>query len=82
MDVVGANRVEIQRNTFAGWVAEYMFTPDNAPAIQSTNKFQHSATLNYSPLFTRKEYRAVVIIYVKDSSGESTKQLTSKTVMS
>ena len=82
MDVIGASRVEIQRNTLTGWVTEYTFTPDNAPEIQAENKFQHSATLTYSPLFVGKEYRAVAMIYVKNSSGESINQLTSKIVVS
>ncbi len=82
MDVIGASSLEIQRNTITGWVPEYTFTPDNAPEIQSEDQFQHSATLTYSPLFTGREYRAVVMIYVEDATGTSTKQLTSRTVIS
>jgi len=82
MDVIGASSVEIQRNTIFGWVTEYTFTPDNAPEIQAENKFQHSATLTYSPLFSGKEYRAVAMIYVEDATGTSTQKLTSKTVTS
>lgn len=77
MNVIGASSVEIQRNSIFGWVTEYTFTPSNAPEIQAENKFQHSATLTYSPLFTGKEYRAVVMIYVKNATGTSTQQLTS-----
>ena len=54
MEKIGASSVEIQRNTILGWVTEYAFTPDNAPEIQAENKFQHSATLTYSPLFSGK----------------------------
>lgn len=82
MDVIGASSVEIQRNTIFGWVTEYTFTPSDAPEIQAENKFQHSATLTYSPLFTGKEYRAVVMIYVENASGTSTQQLTSKVLTS
>lgn len=82
MDVIGASSVEVQRNTIFGWVTEYTFTPNNAPEIQAENKFHHSATLTYSPLFTGKEYRAVAMIYVKDASGTSVQQLTSQTVIS
>jgi len=78
MDVIGASNVEVQRNTIFGWVTEYTFTPSNAPTIQAEGRFQHSAVLTYSPLFTGKEYRAVVLIYVKDTTGTSTQQLTSK----
>lgn len=80
MDVIGASSVKVQRNTFTGWVTEYTFTPDNAPEIQTTDKVQHSATLTYSPLFTGKEYRAVVMIHAEDASGVSTKELTSRTI--
>lgn len=82
MDVIGASSVEVQRNTIFGWVTEYTFTPIDTPAIQAENKFQHSATLTYSPLFMGKEYRAVVMIYVENATGTSTQQLTSKTVAS
>jgi len=80
MDVIGADSVKIQRNTLTGWVTEYTFTPSNASVIQAENTFQHSATLTYSPLFAEKEYRAVVMIYVKDAMGASTQQLISRTV--
>lgn len=80
MEKVGASGVEIQRNTIFGWVTEYTFTLSNAPEIQAEGKSQHSATLTYSPLFTGKEYRAVVVIYVEDATGTSTQKLTSKTI--
>ena len=80
MEVIGASSVEIQRNTIFGWVTEYTFTTNNAPEIQAKDKFQHSATLTYTPLFTGVEYRTVVMIYVKDASGTSTQQLTSRTM--
>lgn len=80
MDVIGASSVEVQRNTIFGWVTEYTFTPDDTPAIQAENKSQHSAVLTYSPLFTGAEYRTMVIIYVKDATGTSTQQLTSRMV--
>ena len=80
MDVIGASSVEVQRNTIFGWITEYTFTTSDTPEIQSESKFQHNATLTYSPLFEGKEYRAVVMIYVEDATGASTQQLTSKTV--
>lgn len=80
MDVIGASSVAIQRNTDDGWVTEYTFTPSNAPSIQAKNKYQHSTVLTYSPLFPEKEYRAVVMIYVKNASGTSTQKLISNVV--
>lgn len=82
MEKIGASSVEIQRASGGGWTTEYTFTPNNATAIQTTGKTQHSAVLTYSPRFTGVEYRAKVTIYAKDSSGESTKQRVSKTVVS
>lgn len=82
MDIIGASSVEVQRNTILGWVTEYTFTPDNAPEIQAESKYQHSATLTYSPLFTGKEYHVVVMIYVENASGTSTQELTSKMLTS
>ena len=80
MEKIGASSVAVQRNTDSGWVTEYTFTTDNTPALQRENWDQYSTVLTYSQLFTEKEYRAVVMIYVKDSSGTSTQQLTSKIV--
>lgn len=80
MDVIGASSVEVQRNTILGWVTEYTFTPSNAPEIQAENKFQHGATLTYSPLFAGKEYRTVVMIYVKNAMGTSAQQLISNVI--
>lgn len=80
MEKIGATSVAIQRSSGSGWVPEYTFTLDNAPEIQAENKFQHSVTLTYTPRYTGVEYRAVVMIYVKDATGISTQQLTSQTV--
>lgn len=76
MEQIGATSVAIQHSSDRGWITEYTFTPSNAPEIQAENKFQHSTILTYSPRFTGVEYRAVVIIYVKDAAGISTQQLT------
>lgn len=81
MEKIGSSSVEIQRNTDSGWVTEYTFTTSNTPTLQRENWDQHGKVLTYSPLFAGKEYRAVVMIYVKDSVGESTQQLTSRTVV-
>lgn len=80
MDVIGAGSVAVQRCTNTGWVTEYTFTPSNTPEIQAENRFQYSAILTYSPLFTGREYRAVVTIYVENVTGVSTQQLISKIV--
>lgn len=81
MNVIGASSVAIQRNTANGWITEYTFTPSNTPSIQAENKYQYSTVLTYSPLFSEQEYRAVVMIYVKDATGASTQQLTSQTIV-
>lgn len=80
MEKIGANSVEVQRKTITGWVTEYTFNTSNTPALQRENRDQYSAVLTYSPLFTGKEYRAVVMIYVKDATGTSTQQLTSRII--
>ena len=77
MEKIGASSVEIQRSSGNCWVKEYTFTTSNTPMLQQENKDQHGMVLTYSPRFTGVEYRAVVMIYVKDASGTSTQQLTS-----
>lgn len=81
MEKIGASSVEVQRKTITGWITEYTFNTSNTPALQRENRDQYSTVLTYSPLFTEKEYRAVVMIYVKDASGISTQQLISGTVI-
>lgn len=82
MEKIGASRVEIQRSSGNGWITEYTFTTSNTSTLQQNNKDQYGTVLTYSPRFTGMTYRAVVMIYVKDATGTSTQQLTSKTVMS
>lgn len=77
MEKIGASSVEIQRSSGNGWVTEYTFNTSNTPTLQQENKDQYSMVLTYPPRFTGAEYRAVVMIYVKDASGVSTQQLTS-----
>jgi len=80
MEKIGASSVTIQRNCDGDWVTEYTFTISNTPTLQRENRDQYGTVLTYSPLFAEKEYRAVVMIYVKDAMGASTQQLISRTV--
>ncbi len=77
MEKIGATSVAIQRSSGSGWVTEYTFNTSNTPTLLRENKDRHSMVLTYSPRFTGVEYRAVVMIYVKDVTGVSTQQLTS-----
>ena len=81
MEKIGASSVAIQRSSGNSWVTEHTFNTSNTPTLQQENKDHHSMVLTYSPRFTGVEYRAVVMIYVKDASGESTQKLTSKTLV-
>ena len=78
MEKIGASSVAIQRSSGNGWVTEYTFTISNTPTLQRENKDQHGMVLTYSPLFIGVEYRAVVMVYVKDAAGASTQQLISR----
>lgn len=81
MEKIGASSVAIQRSSGNGWVTEYTFTTSNTPTLQRENKDQYGTVLTYSPRFTGVNYRAVVMIYVKDATGTSSQQLISKTVI-
>lgn len=80
MDVIGANKVEIQRNTITGWVTEYTFNSDEYPEMLTTNGSRYSATVTYTPLFPSKNYRAVVMVYAENYLGSTTVKMISKTV--
>lgn len=78
MEKIGASSVEIQRSSNGDWMTEYTFTIINTPTLLRENKDWHSMVLTYSPRFSGGEYRAVVMIYVKDATGVSTQRLISK----
>lgn len=80
MQKIGATSVAIQRSSGSGWVTEYTFNTSNTPTLLVENSDWNGMVLTYSPRFTGVEYRAVVMIYVKDGTGVSTQQLTSRTV--
>lgn len=78
MEKVGATSVAIQRSSGNGWVTEYTFNTSNTPTLLRENTDRNSMVLTYPPRFTGVEYRAVVMVYVKDATGVSTQQLISK----
>ena len=80
MDDIGANKIMIQRYSGSRWVTESTLTPTNTPEMQTTNALRHSATIPYSPKYSGYSYRAVVDIYATNSTGTSTKTLTSHSV--
>ncbi|MDE6259294.1 MAG: hypothetical protein K2M42_00260 [Oscillospiraceae bacterium] len=77
MEKIGATSVAIQRSSGNGWTTEYTFNTSNTPALLVENSDWHGMVLTYPPRFSGVEYRAVVMIYVKDAAGVSTQQLTS-----
>lgn len=77
MQKIGATSVAIQRSSGSGWVTEYTFNTSNTPTLLRENKDRHSMVLTYPPRFAGVEYRAVVMIYVKDVAGISTQRLVS-----
>lgn len=77
MEKIGATSVAIQRSSGSGWTTEYTFNTSNTPALLVKNSDWHGMVLTYPPRFSGVEYRAVVMIYVKDATGISTQQLTS-----
>lgn len=78
MEKVGATSVAIQRSSGSSWVTEYTFNTSNTPTLLRENADRNSMVLTYPPRFTGVEYRAVVMIYVKDARGVSTQQLICK----
>lgn len=80
MDDIGASRIAIQRYNGSSWITECTLTPDDEPEMQASNELWHYATIPYSPKYSGYSYRAVVNIYATDSTGTSTKTLTSTPV--
>lgn len=80
MEKIGATSVAIQRSSGDSWVTEYTFNTSNTPTLLVENTDWNGMVLTYSPRFAGEKYRAMVMIYVKDSTGVSTQQLISKVV--
>ena len=77
MDDIGASKISIQRYNGSRWVKERTLTPTDTPEMQATNELRHSATIPYSPKYSGCSYQAVVTVYATNSSGTSTKTVTS-----
>lgn len=80
MDDLGASKIAIQRYSGSRWITESTLTPEDVPEMQTTDDIWHSATIPYSPKYSGYSYRAVVDIYATNSTGTSTKTLTSHSV--
>ena len=80
MDDIGASRITIQRYNGSRWITESTLTPEDMPEMQTSNELRHSAAVPYSPMYSGYSYRAVVDVYATNSTGTSTKTLTSTSV--
>lgn len=78
MDVIGASRIDVQRYSGSRWVTECAITVEDEPKMQTSDAVRHSAIITYTPSYSESDYRAVVTVYAKDSSGFSTAQVTTK----
>lgn len=79
MDIIGASSITIQRYDDAQWVTECILTVKDEPRMQTTDAARYSASISYKPISYKPisyntDYRAVVTVYAKDSSGSSTAQ--------
>ncbi len=80
MDDIGASKIAIQRYSGSHWITESTLTPEDVPEMQTTDDIWHSAAISYSPKYSGYSYRAVVDVYATNSTGTSTKTLTSQSV--
>lgn len=80
MEDIGASKISIQRYSGSRWITESTLTPEDVPEMQTNDELRHSATIPYSTKYSGYSYRAVVDIYATDSTGTSTKTLTSQSV--
>lgn len=80
MDDIGLSKIVIQRYNGSRWVNEDTLTVSDAPEMQTTNAARYTATIPYTPLYTGKEYQAVVTFYAKDGTGFSTAPMTTNSV--
>lgn len=78
MEIIGASRIDVQRYSGSRWVTECTITVEDEPEMQTSDAVRHSAIITYTPSYSESDYRAVVTVYAKDSSGFSTAQVTTK----
>lgn len=80
MDSIGASSIVIERYNGSKWVEEHTYTFENTPELQTTKATQYHTNLEITPMYDESDYRAEVTFYVKNSSGSSTKLVTTNIV--
>lgn len=80
MDVLGANKVIVERLSGSTWVSEYTFTVEEYPELQINRTDYYDLLLDYELKQPEASYRAVVYFYAKNSAGTSTKTGTTDVV--
>jgi hypothetical protein len=80
MDDIGASKVVVERYSGTRWVTEHTYSIKDTPELQTNEAKQYSNNLTFTPIYSGSDYRVTVTFYVKDSSGSSTKVVTTNTV--
>lgn len=75
MQKLGASVIKIQKYSDSKWITEETYTVSTKPEIQGENTSYHCTSFNHSPQ-SSNSYRAIVTFYAKDSSGQSTTEVT------
>ncbi len=80
MDNIGSSEIVLERYNGSQWVEEGTYTVEDIPEMQTSGVKKYTVTFEFSPRYPESDYRAEVTFYAKDSSGSSTKLITTNTV--
>lgn len=80
MDSIGVSTVVIERYNGNKWVEEQTYSFSDTPELQTSGEKRYTVTLVITPHYADLDYRAKVTFYAEDSSGSSTKLVTTNTV--
>lgn len=80
MDSIGASTIVIERHNGTKWVTERTYSVENYPNLQTSQKTFYNSTLEFTPLYSGKDYRAVITFYVESGTEIAEKTVTSNTI--
>ncbi len=72
IDILGVSSIDVERKDGNNWVTEYTFTTTNTIGLQLREAIAHQATLDYTPLYPKREYRVAVNFIAQEGNVVAT----------
>lgn len=79
MDLVGSNYIVLQEKSGDKWLGVYTYWGSSSNGMLGENTVSHIGKITYSGT-AGKEYRALVTVYAKDSTGDDSRTIITNSV--